>query len=170
MANLAQFYEYKKQLAMLILNDPECVDLISNGTYTGRLPAASLLEQVLSDGRYVPGQVHLYDYIPDVMSDSRVHVTIEIEDDRAYTPAVAGYTIVIIIMVPTDLMNMYGNIRRDKLAARIDTLINGSTTFGFGRLERRAGSVNIPAPKVRSRTLRFFVKDWNMRDKELGNH
>ena len=169
MPNLGQFVKYKKQIAMAILNDPECVDLISNGTYHGDYPAVSLLEQVLSDGRYVPGQVHLYDFIPDVASDSRVHVNIEIDEDAMSTVAVGLYTIEILVMVPVDLMNMYGNIRRDALAARIDTLINGSTEYGFGRVERRAGSLGIPAPKVRSRRLKYSVKDWNMRDKELDH-
>lgn len=38
------------------------------------------------------------------------------------------------------MMNMSGEIRRDALVGRIDTLLNGNLDFGFGKLERRIGS------------------------------
>ena len=169
MPNLSEFHDYKKKIAQAFLSDSEFVKLVTNNEYDGAYPAVDLLEQVLSDGSYHSGQVHLYDYIPDVATSGMVHVCIEIDDSKIYHVATAEYIIEIMIIVPVPLMNMYGNIRRDAIASCVDRILNGKTDFGFDRLERRPGSLGIPADKQRSRKLRYSVKGWNMRDEELSH-
>lgn len=165
---LDQYYRYKKRIARLILSDKKCVDLITNADYGGALPAEALLEQTLSDGAYTPGQVHLYDYIPDAETTADTHICIEVDDAGALTEAVGSYKIEINIIVPTALMNIFGGIRRDALASRIDYLINGEKELGFGRLKRVCGGVGAPSAKFRSRKLAYTVLDWNMRDGKLS--
>lgn len=166
--NLDQYYRYKKYIAQIILNDQKCVDLLTNSTYQGELPAQELLEQLKEDQTYVSGQVHLYDYIPDPETEADSHICIEIDDIGTNTVAVGEYQIEINIIVPISLMNMYGNIRRDALASRIDYLINGDKNLGFGRVKRRMGGTGIPSVKFRSRRLRYMVQDFNIADGKLN--
>lgn len=166
--DLDQYYRFKKYVAKTILSDKICVDLISNSNYQGTLPAEELLEQQYEDGTYNSGLVHLYDYIPDAETTADTHICIEVEDMGVSTVAVGDYRIEVNIIVPVALMNMYGNIRRDAIAERIDYLLNGSKDIGFGRFERISGTLGIPSIKFRSRKIKYKVKDYNMSGSKLN--
>lgn len=161
MANLSEFTRYKKLIARAICNDAECVSLITN-TSSPTVPAYNLIESVDEAGIHNNGQVHLYDYVPGTEEEGVVHVCIEVEDMNTINCAVGYYEIHVDIIVPENLMVMYGKIRRDALAAAIDRLLNGRTDFGFDRLERKRGGGNfIAVNKWRGKELIYGNKDFN---------
>lgn len=159
MAHLSAFTEYKRRVANLILNDAECVRLITGKDDTP-LPAASLIND----------QVYLYDYIDETTTDSKVFVCVEVDDGDVVSPAATVVHLWIYIAVPKELMNMHGEIRRDALAQRIDRLLNGNLDFGFGKLERRPGGRIVLHNMFRGRFLHYYVLDWNRFCKSLPGH
>lgn len=150
MPHLSEFTEYKRKVVNLILNDEECVELITGAEGTS-LPAVSLINN----------QVFLYDYIDETTTDAKVHVCIEVDDGDVRGPAVSGVHLWIYVAVPKSLMNMNGEIRRDALANRIDTLLNGNKDFGFGKLDRKPGGRIVLHDSFRGRFLHYYVLDWN---------
>lgn len=156
MPNLSEYTEYKKLVVKAIVNDRTCVDLITNQT-TVALPANSLI-----DNPKETNQIHLYDYIPGTTSSKVTHVCIEVDEAPTITNNVGGFYLSIDVIVPEQLMVMTGKIRRDALAEAIDTLINGSQSYGFGEVERLPGSRGTPFDGFRGRRLRYYIKDWNM--------
>src|SRR5574344_1800917 len=156
MANLSEYTDYKKILVKAIINDRECVNIISNKT-TLELPAKSLIETSEKTN-----QIHLYDYIPGTKNDGITHVCIDVDDGPTITNNVAGFYVCIDVIVPEALMVMNGQIRRDALAEAIDRLINGSQEYGFGEVKRVQGARGVPMDGYRGRELRYYVKGWNM--------
>lgn len=160
---LSEFTKYKKIIAKAICEDPNCVALIMNKNVEDvTVPAYDLIESVDQAGNRHRGQIHLYDYLPGTEEVGEVHVCVEVEDAKVVKGAVANFDIHIYIIVPENLMVMYGQIRRDALAAAIDNLINGSTNFGFGKLERVMGGGSFLAVnKWRGRELVYTNEDYN---------
>jgi hypothetical protein len=150
MPHLSESTEYKRRVVNLILNDAECVELIT-GVKNTTLPAASL----------VNNNVFLYDYIDETTTDAKVYVCIEVDDGDVRGPAVTGVHLWIYVSVPKSMMNMNGEIRRDALTHRIDELLNGNKDFGFGKLERRPGGRIVLHDSFRGRFLHYYVLDWN---------
>lgn len=158
---LSEYTKYKKNIAKAICEDATCLSLITN-TDNPTVPNYDLIESVNQAGLHHRGQVHLYDYLPGTEEIGEVHVCVEVEDDDVVKGAVGHFDIHIYIIVPENLMVMYGQIRRDALAAAIDNLLNGSTNFGFGKLERKVGGGNFLAVnKWRGRELVYTNEDYN---------
>jgi len=149
-AHLSEFTEYKKLVAKLIVNDAECVELIT-GKKNTPLPAASLIND----------QVFLYDYVDETTTEAKVFVCVEVDDGLVRGPHVQEIDLFVYVAVPTSMMNMSGEIRRDALAQRIDRLLNGNLDFGFGKLERRPGGRFVFHNSFRGRILHYRVQDWN---------
>lgn len=159
MPHLSEFTEYKRKVASIILNDAECVELITNKKNTP-LPAASLIND----------QVFLYDYIDETTTDSKVFVCIEVDEGEVRGPAVMEIHLYVHIAVPVSMMNMHGEIRRDAIAQRIDRLLNGNLDFGFTKLEREYGGRFVLHNSFRGRTLHYRVRDWNRFCSTLPGH
>lgn len=158
---LSEFTKYKKLIARAICEDTECVSLITN-TDNPTVPNYDLIESVNSAGIHHRGQVHLYDYLPGTEEVGQVHVCVEVEESRVINSAVARYEIHVYVIVPENLMVMYGKIRRDALAAAVDTVLNGRTDFGFGKLTRTVGKGDFLAVnKWRGRELVYTIEDYN---------
>ena len=156
MPNLSEYKEYKGKLVKAIVENADCVALITNTTGT-TLPAKRLI-----DTPSKVNQLHLYDYIPNTTEEAKTHVCIEVYDGPAINYTVAGFFIEVEIIVPETMMRMSGDTRLDALAVAIDKLINGSADYGFGNVSRVQSALNVPAEGFRGRLLKYYVKDWNM--------
>jgi len=164
---LSELTKYKRLIAEAICNDAECVSLITNKN-NPTLPAYQLIESVNEAGNRQRGQVHLYDYLPGTEEIGQVHVCVEVEEAKVLNCAVGNFEIHIYIIIPENMMVMYGQIRRDALAAAIDNVLNGRTDFGFGKLERMVGNGNFLAVnKWRGRELVYGNSDYNRIGKRM---
>jgi hypothetical protein len=150
MPHLSEFTEYKRKVVNLVLNDEECVELIT-GVENTTLPAISLVNT----------QVFPYDYIDETTTDAKVFVCVEVDEGEVKGPAVGWMHLWVYVAVPKSMMNMDGEIRRDALAQRIDKLLNGNRDFGFGKLERKPGGRIVLHDSFRGRFLHYHVRDWN---------
>ena len=156
MPHLSEYTEYKRKVINLILNDETCVELITGAEGTA-LPATSLVNK----------QVFPYDYRDETTTDAKVFVCVEVDEGDVRGPAVSGIHLWIYVAVPKSMMNMNGEIRRDALTQRIDTLLNGNKDFGFGKLERRPGGRIVLHDSFRGRFLHYHVLDWNRHNTTL---
>ena len=155
MPNLEELKAYKRTIVGLIVNDRDCVNLITNTTNM-TLPAASLIDTEVSEN-----QIHLYDYVPGTVEDQRVHVCIEVADSVSRSKNVRDYIIEIDVIVPESMMRMTGDVRRDAIAVAIDKLINANPNFGFETVESLPGQYGIPVEGFRDRSIRYRVSGWN---------
>lgn len=156
---LNEYYSIKKKIVNILINDEEFVKLLSDNEEQA-VPAHNLIEQMLDDGTMHYGQIHLYDYMPGETSTAESHVCIEIEQQPVDTVYAGSFVISIDIYVPEILMNMFGNIRRDAIASRIDFLLNGQH-LALDQLERLGGVLDKPIQGWRQRTLYYSTAGWN---------
>lgn len=156
MPHLEEFDDYKRVIVNKLLRDKEFVSLMTDEK-DPVLPASGLLNK----------QIFLYDYLDNTITEDKVMICVDCDDDDAVNCAVTRFNLHIWIAVPKSLMNMSGKIRRDALASRADELLNGSTEFGFGRLTRKAGGRFHMNNTYRCRTLNYTVEDWNRHNKTL---
>lgn len=156
MPHLEELDDYKRVIVNKLLRDKEFVSLVTLEDEP-ELPAKVLLNR----------QVFLYDYLDNTVTDDKVFVCVDCDDDDTVNCAVGKFVLHIWVAVPKSLMNMNGKIRRDALVSRIDRLINGSTEFGFGKLTRRAGGRFQMTNTFRCRVLNYTVEDWNRHNTTL---
>lgn len=156
MSNLSEFKEIKRAVAKAIVSDRKCVDLITNTNGTVPLPAAELIETPTAFN-----QVHMYDYIPGVTEEAKVHVCVEVYDLAPSSVAVGNYELAIYCVVPESLMVMDGAIRRDEIVAAIDDVMNNKAGSWFGSMERASGKCAELAHGLRGRLIRYNVQSWN---------
>ena len=157
MPNLSELNEYKKTLVKAIVNDVDCVALIVGHSGT-MLPARFLI-----DDEYNVNQIHLYDYIPLTTDTDRVHICIEAFEGEQKSANVRAYILEIDVICPESMMRMTGAVRRDSIAAAIDTLICGSGDYGFGFVESLPGQTGIPVEGFRGRRMRYRISGWNQK-------
>lgn len=156
MANLSEYTEIKTKVVRALASDRDVVDLITNTNGTVALPATSLIQTTSK-----ANQIHLYDYIPGTTTTAQTHVCIEVHDSTIESVAVGSYELYIYCIVPDDLMVMSGKIRRDALAAAVDSLINNNAEFGFDKVKRLPGRCVTPIEGFRARILRYRLEGWN---------
>ena len=155
MPNLSEYTDIKKKIVKLIVNDRDCVDLISNTTAMA-LPATGLIPTPKAKN-----QIHMYNYQPGVSEEAKSHVCIEVFDGKIINGAVAWYEVDISIIVPEMLMVMDGEIRRDAIAAAIDRLVNNNLALGIGSVTRIPGACKEAMDGFRSRIIRYRVGNYN---------
>ena len=93
MPNLSEYTDIKKKIVKLIVNDRDCVDLISNTTAMA-LPATGLIQTPKAKN-----QIHMYNYQPGVSEEAKSHVCIEVFDGKIINGAVAWYEVDISISI-----------------------------------------------------------------------
>lgn len=156
---LNEYYKIKKSVVNILVNDEEFVRLLTNSE-PDDMPAKYLIEQLMDDGSLHYGQIHLYDFIPGETQTAESHVCIEVMENKMDTVFAGKFILQIDVFVPEELMNMYGNIRRDAIAARIDFLLNGQHIV-LGQVERAGGGLAKPIQHWRQRVMRYQVTGWN---------
>lgn len=159
MPDLSELVDYKKTIGQWLYSDRGFVDLVTNTT-TMTLPARSLVND----------QLWYYDYIDETVQDAKCYVCLEIDDSTVRTPAVGDFVLLIWIIVPKSLMDMQGNIRRDAIASRIDTLLNGSSGTWFGEIKKLPSQRFSPNASFRGRLLKYSVQGWNRHGETLAEH
>lgn len=159
MPYLSELFKIKKKVVNILINDEELMTLLADGEPKA-MPANYLIEQVLDDGSYHTGQIHLYDFIPGNTATAESHICIEVVEDEVDTVFAGKYYLHIDVFVPEKMMNMFGNIRRDAIAARIDYLLNGQHLV-LATLKRIPGGLSKPIQGWRQRYIAYEVTGWN---------
>lgn len=148
---LSELEEYKRRILNLVINDEDCVELIT-GQKGLTLPAAEL----------VNNNIYLYDYVDETVKDQKCFVCIEIDEGDSTAPQSRYFDIHIYVAVHKSLMNYIddngrGGVRRDAICAAIDRLINGSVDFGFDRVEAAYGGRIILSNDFHAKDLHYRV-------------
>lgn len=161
MPMLSELEEYKRKIVNLIVNDRDCVDLISCRNDLA-LPAASL----------VGDNIFLYDYVDETVKDQKVFICIEIDESDYINPQSRLFDLHIYVIIHKKLMDFIddkgrGCIRRDSLCESIDHLLNGRTDLGFEKVTAAYGTRLIFSDDFRAKDLHYRVKGWNLRGDAL---
>lgn len=157
MAMLNELSASKERLLKTFLSDRELVTLITNNE-EHPIPAKDL--------RYKT--VFPYSWIDDTVTDASVFLCFDIDIPSTLTVAVKEMDIYVWTFCHYSLMRTDEGTRVDRIANRVDELINGSTDFGFGTLELQGVERINPARDYYGRMLTYRVKDFNRWGKYLN--
>lgn len=165
--NLNVISDMKQTILKALLSDESIVKLIRN-TSTVTLPDMPL--------RYT--QVVPWKAVPDTQGEAKTFVTFEVDVIGVTNCAVKDFSLNIYVITHESLMkfdNAVGTaldlpdrgVRTDILADKIDYLLNGSTDFGFGKLELKRSPTFDPIDGYHGRKLEYYVQGWNRYGEKL---
>lgn len=153
MANLSEITIYKSKLMKTMLSDKKIVALLTNSDEESTLVPNTTLAYT---------QVFPYDFIPEPSTEQTSFICFDIDVPRTQTCAVKDVYIYIYIFTHKDLMRVQGEgIRTDLIASRVDYIINGDTSYGFGKVELQSLSRISPVSDFQGRILKYYVQDFN---------
>lgn len=151
MAFLGEIARHKLNITQTFLQDEELVSLIT-GDDSPALPAFGLqYKNVFPYDRKDDGAVEKTD----------VFLCTEFEVSSVRTIAVKNLTLWVWIFVPRARMHTPEGPLTDRIANRVDELLNGRTDFGFGKLSLESVSRVNPGPSFYGKALRYEFQDFN---------
>lgn len=153
---MTELTENKEQILKTLLMDQEFVDLVSNEV-GHELPALDL--------RYT--QVFPYGWIAPTISDAKTYVCFDVDVTDTSTIAVSDIYMYFWVFTHNTLAMTNEGVRVDRIAARIDRLINGSTELGFGKVKLESCVRDSPNADYYGRVILYSVQNWNRRGRGL---
>lgn len=153
---LEELTENKEEILKTLLSDPEFVRLVKNEEDV-TVPALDL--------RYT--QVFPYGWISPTISEAKTYVCFDIDVPGVSTIAVSNVYMYFWIFTHHSIAMTKDGVRVDRIAARVDRLINGSTELGFGKVKLERCSRDTPNNDYHGRVLLYSVQNWNRRGSGL---
>lgn len=159
--NLNVVGEMKELLLQKIMLDPEIMKIVENQEDI-QIPNKKLIyKQIVPYKKKMQTQV-----------DAQSIIAFEIVPGEAATPAARDYVLNIWVMVHDDLMRFDAEVanrlgindrgtRLDVLADKIDYLINGDKSLGFGRLHFEGAPIFDASEYYHGRQLVYTIEGWN---------
>ena len=153
---LTELSENKDKILSILLSDSEFVSLVANDE-NHTLPALDL--------RYT--QVFPYAWIAPTIDEAKTYVCFDVDVPDISTIAVSDVYMYFWIFTHNTLAMTNKGVRVDRIAARVDRLINGSTELGFGKVKLERCVRDSPNADYYGRVLLYSVQHWNRRGSGL---
>jgi hypothetical protein len=147
---LTELSDDKELLLKTLLSDRQFVDLVSGETELA-LPAKDL--------RYK--QVFPVAWVDSTVSEAKTFVCFDVDVFKTTSIAVKDCAIYIWVFTHKNLIFTQEGILVDRIASRVDELINGSTELGFGKVKLETVTRWSPNADFYGRVLKYTVQDWN---------
>lgn len=158
MAFLQELASDKEKLLRFFLSDQTLVDLITNeeGHET---PALDL--------RYV--QVFPYHWLSGTITDQKSYLCFSVTSPRASSPTIKDVEMKIWVFSHEAIMRTEKGVRIDLIAAAVDSLLNGLSGMGVGKVDLLATREISPAKDFYGYEMKYLVKDFNRSFSEIRN-
>jgi len=150
MAFLQELASDKEKLLRFFLSDQTLVDLLTNEE-GHEIPSLDL--------RYV--QVFPYSWLGGTITDQKSYLCFSVSVPRVPTSTVKDVLLKVWIFTHEAIMRTDNGPRIDLIASAVDTLLNGRTDFGLGKVELKSTSEISPAKDFYGYALTYEVQDFN---------
>jgi hypothetical protein len=150
MAFLQELATNKEKLLKFFLSDATLVQLLSNKDDVS-VPALGL--------RYT--QVFPYHWLSETITEEKSYLCFAITVPRVVSSVIKDIQLDVWLFSHDGIMRTPNGPRIDLIAAAIDSLLNGSTEFGFGKVELNNTRVIKPAKDFYGYQLTYTVQDFN---------
>ncbi len=150
MAFLQELASDKEKLLRFFLSDQTLVDLIANDT-NHAIPALDL--------RYA--QVFPYHWLDNTVSEEKSYLCFSVTVPRVPSSVIKDVTMKIWLFSHGGIMRTSKGPRIDLIAAAIDDILNGSTQFGFGKVDLKSTREITPAKDFYGYEMVYEVQDFN---------
>ena len=150
MSYLSDFTEFRTNLMQAICSDQDLVNLIYNDD-----------EHVAPDRTLPYRYVFPIPYVPETTEEASTYVCLRLSVPTVQSKTVKDVAIYIYVVTHKDLMRAKGGLRIDKMAERVDAILNGSTNYGLGRLKLDKIDDVYPAKDYYGLILKYVNADFN---------
>lgn len=151
MAHLEELSTIKSKMSQYFLSDRKLVDLLTGKTDTP-IPAMGLLHT----------QVFPYDWVDDTVTEDLSFLCFDVDVPGIVNSAVKDVNLFVWVFCHQNKMRTASGMLRDRIASRVDELLNGSSTVGkIGRVELKRVVRFHPAKNFYGRELQYVVRDFN---------
>jgi hypothetical protein len=150
MAFLQELASDKEKLLKFFLSDQTLVDLLTNKTGT-TLPSLGLRYEL----------VFPYHWLDSTITEEKSYLCFSVTVPRVQSPVIKDVTMKIWVFSHARIMRTDSGPRIDLLASAIDDIVNGSTAFGFGKVELKGTREITPAKDFYGFEITYEVQDFN---------
>lgn len=150
MAFLQELASDKEKLLRFFLSDQTLVNLIANET-NHPIPGLDL--------RY--NQVFPYHWLSNTISEEKSYLCFSVTVPRVRSSVIKDVTMKIWLFSHDGIMRTPNGPRIDLMAAAVDDILNGSTQFGFGKVDLISTREISPARDFYGYMMEYEVQDFN---------
>lgn len=152
MANLEEFTSYKQTLMQALCTSEPIVKLLTLDTdppdITGR------------DLRYK--RIFPYNYVPLTTEVATTFICFTVTAPNVKDNLISNLYLTVYVFTHQDIMRTSNGMRTDLLVSEIDKILNGSTSYGLGKVSLKACDVmTVPARGYCGLYSVYTVKDFN---------
>ena len=152
MAHLEEFTSYKQTLMESICMSKEITDLL-------RLESDPP-DIVGRDMRF--NRIFPYNYVPLTIEQAKTFVCFTVVAPQVKNNVITQMRLIVWVFTHQNLMRTSNGMRTDLLVSEIDKLLNGSTKYGFGKVERKSCDLmNVPCEGYTGLVSVYSVDDFN---------
>lgn len=148
---LEEFYDYKNRLMRDLCTNADIVKLVTGND-----------EASVPNHQLPYTQIYPFEYVPETENDSRTFICFDV--DIVSAPNKTKYIPVLYIWVFTHKSRLRlkdGGIILDKLASKIDDMLNGNRFYGLGELDLDSVRRFTPITDYLGRVLTYYAVDFN---------
>ena len=150
MSYLKDFTDFRTNLMQAVCSDQELVNLIYND------------EDHSAPDRSLPYQfVFPIPYVPETTEKASTFVCFRLSVPSVFSKTMKDVAIYVYVVTHKDLQRTDSGLRIDRMAERIDTILNGSLDFGVGRLKLDKIDDVYPAKDYYGLILKYVNADFN---------
>lgn len=150
MSYLKDFTDFRENLVKAICSDQELVNLIYNDK-----------EHIAPDRTLPYRYVFPIPYIPETTEEASTYVCLRLSVPLVQSKTIKDVAIYVYVVTHKDLQRADGGLRIDKMAERVDAILNGSLAFGLGRLKLDKIDDVYPAKDYYGLILKYVNADFN---------
>lgn len=149
---LEEFYDYKNQFMNDILTDEQILQLLSEDGAFGHTGSEFAYQCVFP-----------YEYVPTTTERATTFICCEVDITKVYDKTFYQPTMYVWLFTHKSRVRLpQGGIRVDKLASRIDEILNGSWNYSLGQFSLESCKRFSPIEEYQGRSMVYRGTDFNM--------
>lgn len=149
--NLEEFFDYKNQFMKDLCCNADIVTLVTDKD-DSKVPNHTIAYS----------QIFPFEFVPETIDSGQTFICFDV--DIAEVINKTFYIPVLYVWIFTHKSKMRlkeGGVRVDKIASKVDEMLNGSRFFGLGELDLYNVSRFSPITDYQGRVLTYYAKDFN---------
>lgn len=149
--NLEEFFDYKNQFMKDLCCNADIVTLVTDKA-DSKVPSHTIAYS----------QIFPFEFVPETVDNGQTFICFDV--DIAEVINKTFYVPVLYVWIFTHKSKMRlkeGGVRVDKIASKVDEMLNGSRFFGLGELDLYNVGRFSPITDYQGRVLTYYAKDFN---------
>lgn len=149
--NLDELFDYKNRLMKEICTNEDIVHLVTNKA-----------DSAVPNMTLPYSQVFPYEFVPETVDNGQTFICFDVDISYVYNKTMCAPVLYIWVFTHKDNLRLpEGGVRIDKIAVKLDEMLNGSRFYGLGTLDLSSVERFVPITDYLGRVLTYSAAEWN---------